>query len=96
MIRGGRIVANESLAELQAKAGHEVTIRWRELPAAEVEPPPFLILSERDGLTWHGRIAGPLEPFVAWLAGRPIEDLHIGRPDLETLFRHYYAPQVAP
>jgi ABC-2 type transport system ATP-binding protein len=96
MIRDGRIVANESLAELQAKAGHEVTIRWREPPAAEIEPPPFLILSERDGVHWHGRIEGPLEPFVAWLAGRPIEDLHIGRPDLETLFRHYYVPpQVA-
>ncbi len=91
MIRDGRIVANESLAQLRAHAGHEVTIRWREESAGQVDPPPFLLLSERDELHWHGQLEGPMEPFVAWLAGRPIEDLHIGRPDLETLFRHFYA-----
>ena len=41
------------------------------------------------------RLDGPLEPFISWLAGKPVEDLHLGRPDLETLFRHFYAPQDA-
>jgi hypothetical protein len=27
---------------------------------------------------------------IEWLAGRPIADLTIGRPDLESLFRRYY------
>ena len=95
MIRDGRIVANESLVELRARAGHDVIIRWREESAGQVDPPPFLQLSERDGMQWHGRLEGPMEPFVAWLAGRPVEDLHVGRPDLETLFRHFYVPQAA-
>ena len=93
MIRTGKIVANESLADLQARAGHDVTIRWRESGAGTAEPPPELTLIEREPLLWHGHIDGPLEPFIQWLAGRPIEDLNIGRPDLESLFRHFYAPQ---
>ncbi len=95
MIRGGRIVANESLAQLRAHAGHEVTIRWREPQGADVSPPAAIMLTQRDARLWHGRLHGPLEPFITWLAGRPVEDLHIGRPDLETLFRHFYAPQDA-
>lgn len=95
MIRGGKIVANESLAELRAHAGHEVTIRWREPLATDVAPPPALTLTTREPLLWHGRLDGSLEPFIAWLAGKPVEDLHLGRPDLETLFRHFYAPQDA-
>jgi ABC-2 type transport system ATP-binding protein len=95
MIRGGKIVANESLAELRARAGHEVTIRWREPLSSEVTPPPALVLTEREPLEWHGRLDGPLEPFIAWLAGKPVDDLQLGRPDLETLFRHFYTPQDA-
>ena len=29
-------------------------------------------------------------PLLAWLVGKPVEDLMIGRPDLETLFKRYY------
>ncbi len=95
MIRAGRIVANESLAELQARAGHIVTIRSREATAGAVDPPPFLTITEREPLVWEARLEGPLEPFVAWLANRPIEDLKVGRPDLESLFRHFYEPEDA-
>jgi len=95
MIRDGKIVANESLAELRAHAGHEVTIRWRESLSSDLAPPPALALTTREPLLWNGRLDGPLEPFIAWLAGKPVEDLHLGRPDLETLFRHFYAPQDA-
>jgi len=91
MIRGGRIVANEPLAELRSRAGHQVTIHWRDAAAAAVPPPAFLALDRREGLTWHAAIAGPIEPLVTWLAGRPIADLAIGRPDLETLFHRFYA-----
>jgi hypothetical protein len=27
---------------------------------------------------------------VAWLAGKGVEDLMVGRPDLETLFKRFY------
>ena len=91
IIRDGRLVADESLERLRAHAGHQVTIHWRDPAAAAAEPPAFFQLDERNGSVWSGFLTGPVEPFVAWLAGRGIDDVSIGRPDLETLFRHYYA-----
>jgi beta-exotoxin I transport system ATP-binding protein len=91
IIRDGHLVANETLERLRAHAGHQVTIRWRSPEAAAAEPPPLFQLDERNGLVWSGFLTGPVEPFVTWLASRPIDDVSIGRPDLETLFRHYYA-----
>lgn len=88
MIRQGRIVANESLATLRRRAGHRVTIRWAD--AAAVTPPPFLTLDSQGGAVWTGMLSGPVEPLVRWLAERSIEDLAIGPPDLETLFRGFY------
>ncbi len=38
--------------------------------------------------------AKELERLVAWLAGRAIDDLAIGRPDLEALFRQYYTSEA--
>ncbi|MBI2827546.1 MAG: ABC transporter ATP-binding protein [Planctomycetia bacterium] len=92
MIREGRLVANESLEALRSRAGHEVTIRWRDADAARAtEPPAFLRLAKRDGLVWSGMLDGPVERLVRWLTDRAIDDLAIGRPDLETLFQQYYA-----
>lgn len=93
MIRQGQLVADEPLAQLRSRAGHQVTIRWRDAAAAAAEPPEILSLDEREELTWSGFLTGPVEPFLAWLAGRPVDDVSIGRPDLETLFRHYYAAE---
>ncbi len=94
MIRNGRLVANESLATLRQHAGHEVTIHWQDGPAAAGLPPPFLRLEQRDGLIWRGMLDGPVDQLVAWLAERPFADLSIVRPDLDTLFRHYYASEA--
>jgi len=90
MIREGRIVANESLADLRRRAGHQVTIRWPDAASAAAAPPPFLSVDRRHGLVWSGVLAGPVEPLIRWLADRSIEDLSIGPPDLETLFRDFY------
>jgi ABC-2 type transport system ATP-binding protein len=91
VIRNGRIVADESLETLRQRAGHEVVVRWPDAAAAAVEPPAFLRIHARDGLTWHATLHGGVEPMIAWLAGRALADLNIGPPDLETLFRNYYS-----
>lgn len=88
IVREGRIVADSSLDELRKRAGHEVMIRWR-LPIQEAVP-AFLSLSSRQPQVWMGTLSGPVEPLLAFLADKPVEDLSIGRPDLETLFRQYY------
>jgi ABC-2 type transport system ATP-binding protein len=93
MIRQGRLVADESLEALRKRAAHEVTIRWRDTAAASAEPPEFLHVVQRGDLVWSGLLRGGVDRLVAWLAGRPIDDLAIGRPDLETLFHQFYAAQ---
>jgi len=91
IVREGRVVADESLAVLRERAGHDVTIRWRKGELQDsVEPPPFLKLIRKEDGVWEGRLEGPVQRLVDFLAGRPIEDLNIGRPDLESLFRRFY------
>jgi ABC-2 type transport system ATP-binding protein len=93
MIRDGRLVADESLETLRHRAGHQVTICWKDAAAAASQPPPFLRIDERRDLAWDGVFHGPVNQLVDWLAGRAFDDLSIGRPDLETLFRQYYAAE---
>jgi hypothetical protein len=31
-----------------------------------------------------------VDRLITWLAGKPVDDLSIGRPDLESLFRRFY------
>jgi ABC-2 type transport system ATP-binding protein len=94
IVRDGRIVADESLDGLRRRAGHEVTIRWKDPAVARgLTPPPFLSVNERDEARWHATLDGPVDELIRWLAPHAVEDLTIGRPDLETLFRRYYEPQ---
>ena len=44
----------------------------------------------REGATWDAMLTGRIDQLTRWLAERNVEDLTIGRPDLETLFRSFY------
>ncbi|HYV28665.1 MAG TPA: AAA family ATPase, partial [Candidatus Eisenbacteria bacterium] len=91
IVRDGELVADESLASLRARAGHDVIIRWQdEAQASEFEPPLFLKLTRREGATWHGTLEGTANHLIDFLAGKPLVDLTIGRPDLESLFKRFY------
>ena len=91
IVRDGELVADESLAALRDRAGHDVTIRWQDqAPALALEPPAFLKLIRRDNAVWQGTLDGPAHRLVDFLAGKPVEDLTIARPDLESLFRRFY------
>ena len=91
IVRDGEIVADQSLPALRNRAGHDVTIRWKEDASARpLEPPDFLKLTRREGLVWHGTLDGSVQRLVDFLAGKPVEDLSVGRPDLESLFRRFY------
>ena len=90
IIREGKLVTEQTLAELRAKAGHWVTVRWKDEASAEAEPPAFIQLDRREGRLWIGALTGPVDRFVAFLQGKAVEDLSISPPDLETLFHHYY------
>jgi ABC-2 type transport system ATP-binding protein len=91
IVRDGEIVADESLPALRNRAGHDVTIRWKEdASALPIDPPDFLKLTRREGVVWQGTLDGPVQRLVDFLAGKPVEDLSVGRPDLESLFRRFY------
>lgn len=90
IVRAGRLVADETLAALRSRASRRVMIRWQ-AGAQPDEPPPFLALSSRDGGRWEGVLSGGAPALLMWLASKPIEDLSLGEPDLETVFRGYYA-----
>ena len=98
IVRDGALVADESLAALRDRAGHDVTIRWKnESNALALTPPEFLRLTRRDGAVWQGTLDGPAHRLVDFLAGKQVEELIIGRPDLESLFRRFYQhDQEAP
>lgn len=90
IVREGELVTEGPLSELRAKAGHWVTVRWKDDVSVPTEPPVFLKLSQTEGRLWIGELIGPVDRFVSWLHGRGVEDLSIGPPDLESLFHHYY------
>ena len=91
IVRDGRIVTNSPLDDLKRRAGHEVEIRWPEGSRDGAgTPPPFLSLEVQEPRHWRGLLTGPPSDLVRWLAEKPVEDLTIQRPDLETLFRRFY------
>ena len=91
IVREGRVVADESLESLRARADREVTIRWAAPPPDRA--PASLELTRRDDHTWHGRLKGSARELVRWAHDLPLDDLVIAPPDLESLFRRYYRPR---
>jgi ABC-2 type transport system ATP-binding protein len=91
IVREGRLVADQTLEELRTKAQRQVTIRW----TAGAEPgrtdvPPFLQIDQRHDRLWQGSLTGTVPQLLGWVHGRQVEDLTIGHPDLDSLFRRYY------
>ena len=90
IIRKGKIVANQSLAALRQKSGHQVGIRWKnsvDIPA----PPAFLKINRETDDYWLCLTDQPIRMTIGWLADKPVDDLTITKPDLETVFKQYYS-----
>src|SRR5205807_3951602 len=87
IVREGRLVADEPLESLRRRAGHQITIRWRDPASSKsLAPPPFLSITQRENATWHALLSGNVNELLNWLCQHAVDDLSIGRPDLETLF----------
>jgi ABC-2 type transport system ATP-binding protein len=91
ILREGRLVADETLEALRARAKRVVSIRWQEnAKPGDITPPPGLEVHERRNMEWHATLAGPVMEFVRWTARQPIADLTVSPPDLTDLFQQYY------
>lgn len=89
IVREGRLVADETLASLRANARRQVTIRWQ-TDAAEPQAPPFLDVYRCEDHFWEASLRGDVTSLLQWLRDRPVADLAVGHPDLDSLFRQYY------
>lgn len=98
ILREGKLVADETLEALRARARRVVTICWHSaVRSNEMKPPEYLDLIERRDQHWQATLAGSVMELVRWCAGQPIDDLTIGQPDLASLFQEYYAaPEKHP
>lgn len=90
IIRGGRIIEDNTIAELRKRALRRVELRiassdWRNVKT----PTEWAEVESRDG-TVIGAWTGEVRPLLTWLAGLPVQDVVIGAPDLENLFSAYY------
>jgi ABC-2 type transport system ATP-binding protein len=96
ILREGRLVAEEELAALKARAPRVVQIRWRTgAKAAALPPPPFLRVNQRKDHQWEATLVGDAMELVRWTAGMPVEDLSIGQPDLSRVFQRFYGDEEA-
>jgi ABC-2 type transport system ATP-binding protein len=97
IVRQGSIVANDTLANLRARAGLAVVVHFEpghepaqaELPVTLTPDPPPPGTHPKPGL-WHATFRGEPRELLAFLAGRRVLDVTIARPDLESMFRGYY------
>ena len=91
IVRDGRIVADETLQSLRSRARRAVTIIFTNAEVAgRVEPPSFLMVQKRRAGQWHCDLVGSTQELVRWAAEQPLQDISIGQPDLESLFRKFY------
>jgi ABC-2 type transport system ATP-binding protein len=90
-VRDGRIVADETLASLRARATREVMIRFRDPEVASATASPDgLRLLERAGAVWLAELVGEPAQLVSFLHATDAVDFTVGAPDLQGIFRSYY------
>ena len=92
IVRDGRIVVDEPLSTMRARARRAVVLRCeRAEDAAEVRVPTALRVLDRAGKRLRCEMEGDdVRAIAAWVAQQPVEDFSISPPDLEGMFRGYY------
>jgi len=92
ILREGRLLVDEPLEALRARAPRHVTLMWNaSANAAAIPPPTTLNVTHRLDRHWYGTLNGSAAEFVRWSATQPIDDLTIGPPNLASLFSEWYA-----
>jgi ABC-2 type transport system ATP-binding protein len=91
IVRDGRLVAVEDVAEMRERAYREVDVRFAgPVDAGEIERLPGVGELRVDGDRARFHVRGDLDPVVKAIARHPVRDLEVTRPTLEELFLTYY------
>lgn len=97
IIREGRIVVDESIRDLKDRAPRVVELTFAD---AEVVGhcvwPEFLKLTDRRRNVCRFEMTGPAVALARWAATEDsLQDINIGKPSLEALFRGFYQDEPA-
>jgi ABC-2 type transport system ATP-binding protein len=96
IIRGGNLVAVESVPELLGKAPRRVSVVFSDSATApELQGFPGVSDLTADGRRQSFRLTGEVDPLLKELAGHTIVDLEVARPTLEEIFLTYYEGAAA-
>jgi len=91
VVRDGRIVSDQLLQDMKARAPRAVSIDLHDTQnAAEIDWPDYLTLLGQHASRLSFRMTGTAEQFVGWAATQGFRDLSIGQPSLEVMFRSFY------
>lgn len=95
IIREGRLIAIEDVAQMRERAYREVLVRFaRPVDRREFEMLPGVVELRVDGDRLHLHAVGDIDAVVKAVARHEVRDLEVTRPTLEELFLTYYRAGV--
>ncbi len=91
IIRDGRLIAVERVADLIGKTQRRVSVEFAEpIDLADLRGCPGVTALVVDGARVTFRVAGDVDPVVKAISRRTVVDLEFARPTLEEVFLTYY------
>jgi ABC-2 type transport system ATP-binding protein len=94
IIREGRLIAVERVADLQARAQRRVSVTFGEpVDLAELRALPGVSVLNADGPHVEFAVSGSLDPVVKLLSRHPVADLTASHASLEEIFLTYYGSE---
>nr|WP_086889029.1 ABC transporter ATP-binding protein [Natrarchaeobaculum aegyptiacum] len=91
IIREGELVALEDVASLLDRSGKEVRVHFASPVDDDRFVTPEMIDVEVVDASVQFTYTGEIRPLLEHLVQFDVNDVHIGDPQLETIFKHYYA-----
>jgi ABC-2 type transport system ATP-binding protein len=91
ILREGTLIEQTSTAGLRARAVRRVEVIFRNATGPTSPLPAGLQIERRTDGRLIGTWTGDMTVLIAWLSRQPVADLIVTPPDLEDLFRGYYA-----
>lgn len=92
VVRSGRIVAEEQIAELQSRHASRVSIRFHGAIPDSIEQIPGISMTDRRDNQIELLATGDPNPLLQFLAAYTVDDITIERASLEDIFMTYYEP----
>jgi ABC-2 type transport system ATP-binding protein len=95
VLRAGRLVAVEPVADLVGRATHRLEVRFAEPPPSGAFAIPDVRETGREGVTVWLEVRGHLDQVIQALARYRVIDLRTEQPSLEDILLTYYREEAA-